>query len=99
MSVSFHALASAHRKNIETLWHFSCPLSPGRCETAIKDATSSVTDQPFRVGRGGEMKRGSASKAQWSKGGRKKGGKTGDMSGMQRKARVADGEKGVHVHV
>lgn len=84
MSVSFHAFASAHRQNIGTLWHFSCPLSPGRCETLIKDATSSATDQPFRAGRGGGggMKRESASKAWWS-GGEKRGVKDEDMSGMR----------------
>ncbi len=86
MSVSFYAFASAHRRNIETLWHFSCPLSLGCCETPIKDATSSVTDQPFRARRGGGMKRESASKAQWSEGGGEKKGvkkKDTDMSGMQ----------------
>lgn len=84
MSASFHVCASAHGQNMETLWHFSSPLSPGCCETPIKDATSSVTDQPFRTGRGGGMKgeRKKASKAWWRAAGKKRG-KDEDMSGMQ----------------
>lgn len=50
-SVSLRAFASTHRQNIETLWHFSCPLSPCRCEMPIKDTTSSVTHQPFQAQR------------------------------------------------
>lgn len=57
MSFSFHAFASAHRQNIETLWHFSCPLSHCRCEMPIKDATSSVTHQPFKAERGKVLQR------------------------------------------
>lgn len=84
MSASFHVCAFAHGQNMETLWHFSSPLSPGCCETPIKDATSSVTDQPFRTGRGGGMKgeRKKASKAWWRAAGKKRG-KDEDMSGMQ----------------
>lgn len=65
MSISFHAFRSSHKQNTKTWWHFRCPLSQGCCETPIKDATSSVTDQPFSAWRKGEMKQNTASKAGW----------------------------------
>lgn len=73
------AFASAHtRAEYGDIVAFSDALfvHGDACETPIKGATSSVTDQPFRGG-GGGMKIESASEAQWSEGGKKeKGGRT-----------------------
>lgn len=49
-AVFMRSQASA-KQNTETVWHFSRPLSPRRCEMPIKDATSSVAHQPFKAER------------------------------------------------
>lgn len=44
----FNAFASAHGQNIETLWHFGCPLSPGLLQDADKSRNELIHRPTFR---------------------------------------------------